>query len=633
MSEKIVYDIDVNVNKVDKASKSIDNLGDKAKSTFGGVGDKIEGISEKFGKIPGPVGNAASSLGEFGKQLFSLLKNPIVATLTVISGAFYVLYEALTSTDEGMSKLAKITDIFKGIISPVVKVVQEFALFLADNLVSALESVTSWFGLSSDASSKLADSIREVELAEEELSVKRAKQNRDLAESREILIDTNNSLEKRKEALKKISTAETSLAAEEVRIAKQRKKNIEDQIKRDGESKELKKELNEAELNILETETDLANKRRLFAKENIKIEKEDADNKKAKADEERKQAEERKKRIDDYNKQRQDSADKILALEQKLAIDSIQNEKDKALKQAEVDNENAKRDIERSSMNAKEKAKALSLINQQYQNNVAKINEDARKKAEEEAEKQKQLAEQKLKEQYATEEKAIVDQYEKKKLIAMQTIDDEKQLQDSLLNLELEKNNAILENRKKNGQDTLDIEKTIAQAKLDALKKQQDETKALAQVEASQTQAKLDATKQILGNIQGLLKENSKGATALAIGQAVIDTYVAANKALASAPPPLNFLLMGSVIATGIANIKKISEQANKMGVDTGAVSGASAGPSIGIVGGQVDSGTQVAKSVQGAIGGPQRSYVVGNDVTSRQSLDRRISQNATLGG
>ena len=633
MSEKIVYDIDVNVNKVDKATKSIDNLGNKAQGTFDKMGDKIGGIGDKFGKIPGPVGQAASSLGGFGKQLFSLLSNPIVAVVAGIAGAFMVLYKALTSTDEGMGKLAKITAIFQAIISPVVKVVQEFALLIADKLIGALESLASLFGVTAEASTGLADSIKEVEDAEESLALKRAKQNKDLAEAKEILNDTNKSLDERKAALKKVSDAETSLAAEELRIAKQRKKNVEDQIKRDGASKDLKKQLQEAELAILSTETNLANKRREFAKENQKIEKEDADQKKAKAEEEKKQAEERKKRVEDYNKQRQESADKIRALEQKLAIDSIQNEKDKALKQAEIDNDNAKRDIQRSSMNAKEKAKALSLINQQYQNQIAKINDDAKKKADEEAEKQRQLAEQKLKEQYAIEEKSIVDQYEKKKLIAMQTINDEKQLQNSLLNLELEKNNAILENRKKNGQDTLDIEKVIAQAKLDSLKKQQDETKALAQVEESQTQAKLDATKQILGNIQGLLKENSKASTALAIGQAVIDTYVAANKALASAPPPLNFLLMGTVIATGIANIKKISEQASKMGVETGAVSGATGGPSIGVVGGQVDSGTQMAKSVQGAIGGPQRSYVVGNDVTSQQSLDRRISQNATLGG
>lgn len=598
-----------------------------------GFDQKLDNIGKSFGSLPGPVGNAANAVSGLGKQLLQLIKNPIVLVISAIAIALKTLYEALQSTDEGMGKLAKITAIFKGIISPVVKVVQDFAIFLADKFIAVLETVAGWFGVTGEEASSLADSIKEVEDAEESLALKRAKQNKDLAEAKEILNDTNKTLEERKSALKKISDAETSLAAEELKNAKKKAENIRKEIALNGESKDRKKALQEAEIQILNTETNLANKRREFAKENQKIEKEDADTKKQKAEEEKKQAEDRKKRIEDYNKQRQESADKIRALEEKLAVDSIQNEREKALKQAEIENENAKRDIQRSTMNEKEKTKALELINKQYKLNVAKINADADKKAEEEAEKKRLTEQQQAKDQYALEEKTISDKYELKKLTALKTIKDEKELQNALLQLELEKNYEILINRKKNGQETLEIEKTIAQTRIDLSKRQQEEAKALKDAEEAQIQSKLDATKQVLGSIQGLLKENSKGATVLAIGQAIIDTYVAANKALASAPPPLNFVLMASVIASGIANIKKISEQASKMGVDTGGGASVSTGPSIGVVGGQVDSSTQMARSLQGAVGGPQKAYVVGNDVTSRQSLDRRISQNATLGG
>lgn len=44
-----------------------------------------------------------------------------------------------------------------------------------------------------------------------------------------------------------------------------------------------------------------------------------------------------------------------------------------------------------------------------------------------------------------------------------------------------------------------------------------------------------------------------------AVAIATIDTYTAANKALASAPPPFNFVLMGAVIAAGLANVASIS--------------------------------------------------------------------------
>lgn len=151
-------------------------------------------------------------------------------------------------------------------------------------------------------------------------------------------------------------------------------------------------------------------------------------------------------------------------------------------------------------------------------------------------------------------------------------------------------------------------------------------------------QQRLDAVKGLFSGIAALTKENSKVAVAAQIGNAIIDTYVAANKTLASAPPPYNFVAMAGVIATGIANIKKIYEQSRKMGVDTGGDGGTSAGstimagPSIGVVGGQINSSTQLANAINGAMSKPQRSYVIGSDVSTQQGLDRKISQNATLG-
>jgi len=57
--------------------------------------------------------------------------------------------------------------------------------------------------------------------------------------------------------------------------------------------------------------------------------------------------------------------------------------------------------------------------------------------------------------------------------------------------------------------------------------------------------------------------EKSKAAFALykafSIAEAGVATYLAANKALASAPPPFNFILAASVIAAGIANIARIA--------------------------------------------------------------------------
>ncbi len=82
------------------------------------------------------------------------------------------------------------------------------------------------------------------------------------------------------------------------------------------------------------------------------------------------------------------------------------------------------------------------------------------------------------------------------------------------------------------------------------------------------TQIELD--KQRAQNFQSTLQFISSLATsenktlaaigkAAAIGTATIDTYRAANLALASAPPPFNFALAAAVVAAGVANVAKIS--------------------------------------------------------------------------
>jgi len=56
-------------------------------------------------------------------------------------------------------------------------------------------------------------------------------------------------------------------------------------------------------------------------------------------------------------------------------------------------------------------------------------------------------------------------------------------------------------------------------------------------------------------------KAFARAAKAVAYAEAVWNTYVAANKALASYPPPFNYVAMGGAIAAGIANAIQISSQ------------------------------------------------------------------------
>jgi hypothetical protein len=60
-------------------------------------------------------------------------------------------------------------------------------------------------------------------------------------------------------------------------------------------------------------------------------------------------------------------------------------------------------------------------------------------------------------------------------------------------------------------------------------------------------------------NIATILGENTAAGKAAAIAEATISTYQAANKALEAYPPPFSYIAAGAAIATGLANVKKIT--------------------------------------------------------------------------
>lgn len=84
--------------------------------------------------------------------------------------------------------------------------------------------------------------------------------------------------------------------------------------------------------------------------------------------------------------------------------------------------------------------------------------------------------------------------------------------------------------------------------------------------EKERLKSKYEATRDSVLNIASVLELSQKTSKAAAIAQKAVDitqagisTYKAANVALASAPPPYNFVLMGTTIAAGLANVYKIA--------------------------------------------------------------------------
>lgn len=118
---------------------------------------------------------------------------------------------------------------------------------------------------------------------------------------------------------------------------------------------------------------------------------------------------------------------------------------------------------------------------------------------------------------------------------------------------------------------------------------------------------------------------------AVNIASAVIDTYKAANSALASSPPPFNYIAMAAAITAGLVNVKKIaSQQFQSSGTPPSGGSNAPTGAApmtanFSTIG---SSGINQLAQLQQT---PTQAYVVSGEVTSAQALDRNRVQNATL--
>jgi hypothetical protein len=156
-------------------------------------------------------------------------------------------------------------------------------------------------------------------------------------------------------------------------------------------------------------------------------------------------------------------------------------------------------------------------------------------------------------------------------------------------------------------------------------------------LEKNLQQAKLDAIKGALNGIAQLVGENTLLGKGIALAQVAIDTYTGATKALAQGGV-FGYIGAAGIIATGIANARKIT--ATQVPTESGgggsspAITNTLSQPStpaqFNIVG--QSNLNQLAQSIGGQFQQPIRAYVVGQDVTTSQQLQRQRVKTATFG-
>ena len=180
------------------------------------------------------------------------------------------------------------------------------------------------------------------------------------------------------------------------------------------------------------------------------------------------------------------------------------------------------------------------------------------------------------------------------------------------------------------GQTGLERDKEISAAKIDIAQKEED---------AKRTS--LEGYAAALSSISGLLSQETTAGKAVAIASSLIDTYAAITGTLKGAAKGPGGGIPGyaiaQAIATGVAGfaaVKKIASVQVPGGSgggssQTGSMPNVSTPPAFNVVGASGE--TQLADAIGSQTQRPARAYVVSNDVTTAQEMDRNIIEGASI--
>ena len=169
-------DIDVNVNGADeaagkftrlqvqiretqKALQAAEESGDKLKfNQLKGQLDELEDkleitqlkskqFDDTLAALPGPAGKAGQAIKGLDGVFKLIAANPIVAAIAGLSALFLALRESLSRTEEGTKALSRITEGFERILNALFAVLEPIAFAFADLIGSLLENKTVMTGL------------------------------------------------------------------------------------------------------------------------------------------------------------------------------------------------------------------------------------------------------------------------------------------------------------------------------------------------------------------------------------------------------------------------------------------------------------------------------------------------------
>ncbi len=600
--------------KFNKLKAQLDDLEDGLEATT----LKSKQFGDALAEVPGPAGAAGGALKQVEGAFKLLIANPIVATIAAIVGVFLLLKRSLESTAEGQETLNRVSSAFSKVLGPILATLEAVAIPIFNGLAAIIEKVAEAFTFFAE---KLGISTEKIK--EATLSVDKVQQDANKKEE-----------ERQKEAQEKRDAADKE-REQKAKEAAQRRKQLQD---------DANKILNEAELSLL--------------------------------DDRNRELKEREQRFEDEKKRLK------LAGVKDLSKFEEEYRRDVAAINKKYDDEDAKKEEDRLRKIEDDKKKELDavkkaeedrrkLLTEQF--NAEKLELDLKRSQGLLDEEQYQLALFEIKKKYAVDATALtqadIDENNRQRELNKQNLATE--LEDKKLTLQAEltdrqTNRALTFQEELNffdKQRALDREGLVASKASGAalLAFDKETAKARTDIERAQQATKLAIVSDALGTIADAVGRESVAGKALAVAQAVINTYVGANKALATYPPPFGAIAAGTVILGGLLNVRKIvstkiptppgsksapADSSSSIASSAGGAASAAAPPAaqnvapnlIPVIGqSQASVGSAIANTLNTTfsqnVNRPVQAFVVSGDVSSAQQLERRRNTAAQLGG
>lgn len=538
---------------VDNAKKALDAFGKEIHDNRLNVGNYSEALKGAIGGIemlPGPLGNAVTSVKRFGTAMKALALNPVILAITAIVGAIIGLIKIFKTSDDAATKMEARFAQIKAVLDVLRQRVLGFATAIgnlfkgnwkeaAQGMKDSFTGIGDQMRAATSAAYNYVLALDAIEDAEKNYVSQSAENRNKIARLEYTAQDRTKSTAERKKALQE------AMALGEQEVAAQR---------------EFTRQKLDAGISGL-AQANRVTEQELLAY--IKM-----------TDSERKLADQAVKDLYDRNQEKVDGLDELYAQYINLDTQYYEENKRNLSRLTGFEEEERNKRVE----NARKEID--SLFEYWEAQKQAEIEYDDWKREKDAKEAQATVeyirAQQEAEEEYKQfqKDKEQIDAENRLAILEAQG-QSEFAIQREKLDMQYR---AEMEAANKTGADRLLIEQKWAEAR--------------KKIEEYEAETKMQILSGFTGSIAALLGENTAVGRAAAVAQATIDTYLAAQKAYAAnagiPPAPLwGIAAAASAVVSGIATVKKIVSVKSGLPGDSG--------------GGSVPSATAISGSIPAA--------------------------------